>query len=72
MKNLWIDQTACTPDTFDLFFSRKSKEQDKAIAICNSCPVKLQCLRTAVANNEEFGIFGGKTPDERKNIQIVH
>lgn len=68
---LWIDDTACTPDDFDLFFSRKKNEQDKAIAICNACPVKLQCLRNAVANGEEFGIFGGTTPDQRKNIELV-
>ena len=35
-------------------------EQSKAAKrVCNSCPFKRECLDTALANNEKYGIWGG-------------
>lgn len=36
---------------------------------CNGCPVKVECLLYALENDEEFGIWGGATPDERRRIR---
>ena len=36
--------------------------------LCNSCPVAKQCLDYALANREEFGMWGGKSPKERFDI----
>jgi hypothetical protein len=36
---------------------------------CNRCPVRAKCLEFALANNEPFGMWGGKTPDERKRMK---
>lgn len=42
----------------------------KAVAICNKCDVQIECLVSAVNNNEEFGIWGGLTSKERKKMII--
>lgn len=36
--------------------------------ICNKCVVKNECLEWAV-KHEAFGMWGGATPAERKNIR---
>lgn len=38
----------------------------KARAVCFSCPVRNDCLEDAVARGEEFGVWGGLTPEERE------
>lgn len=37
--------------------------------LCNQCPVKAQCLAYALANEEEFGMWGGATPRERQAMR---
>lgn len=37
--------------------------------ICDACPVKNLCLEYAVEQREEFGIFGGMTPGERRQLR---
>lgn len=36
---------------------------------CNNCPVQKDCLFTALAENDRFGIWGGYTPEERRRAQ---
>jgi len=38
----------------------------KARALCNTCPIQVECLMTAVNNQEEHGIWGGLTSKERR------
>ena len=38
-------------------------------AFCRVCPVILNCLDTAIENNETFGVWGGMTPAERSRIR---
>ena len=33
------------------------------------CEVSVECLQTAIENNETFGIWGGLTPKERSRIR---
>lgn len=40
----------------------------KAVTICNSCPVQAECLMHSVNKPEEFGIWGGVTTKERKQL----
>lgn len=36
--------------------------------LCGKCPVAQQCLEYALANREEFGMWGGRSPKERFDI----
>lgn len=40
-----------------------------AKSVCARCPLALACLTTAVRNKEEYGIWGGSTPRERKALK---
>jgi WhiB family redox-sensing transcriptional regulator len=43
----------------DLFFSERPQELAAAQAICHGCPVRVDCLRLALANGLEWGVWGG-------------
>ena len=43
----------------DIFFSDDIDDQRNAQAICLGCPVRLQCLESALADEVEFGVWGG-------------
>jgi WhiB family redox-sensing transcriptional regulator len=79
----WQFDGACNgidPESF--FLEPKSRGKDKrsveqkAIAICNTCPVKQKCLDHALKVPEMFGVWGGMTEDQRQVLieqsGIVH
>lgn len=67
----WRQHAACRgtdnytwyPDQGDSITATKARQ------VCNSCPVRLDCLAYAVVANEPFGIFGGCTERERRTIR---
>lgn len=63
----WQYQAVCGPvdQEYDPWFSDKPDERKLAKAICESCPVKIHCLTSALVNGYEFGIFGGMDEEER-------
>lgn len=70
----WRARAACrrAPDTSCFFPVRGSNaplQTATAKAICSACPVIEQCRADAVANNIEFGVFGGTTPHERRALR---
>ena len=38
---------------------------ESAVQCCDGCPVRRECLEYALAADERYGIWGGKTPEER-------
>lgn len=40
-----------------------------AKTMCGECPIRVQCLNYAVANEEGHGVWGGTTPKERSKIR---
>jgi len=70
----WMAEGACLTLDLDMFFPpgtdatggvKYREGVAKAKAICAVCPVQRQCLEFAMANEEEFGIWGGTTAGER-------
>ena len=47
----------------------RRKDMQHAIAICKQCPVRGDCLEDAVSGKLEHGIFGGKTPRQRRRLK---
>ncbi|MFI0942799.1 WhiB family transcriptional regulator [Streptomyces sp. NPDC021020] len=68
----WRRQAACRPTEHhtvdpELFFPHP-EEMDKiraAKALCAQCPVRRTCLDAALENNDQHGIRGGLTEEER-------
>lgn len=65
----WRSEAPCAGYDPDIFFDRAESNQaiaQQAKAICSSCPMIRKCLDTAMISNEEYGIWGGMDPDERR------
>jgi len=68
----WTTQAAClrrdTEDWYpdDRHTIREELEAGAAAqAICETCPVRVDCLRMAFDRGEQHGIWGGATPLQR-------
>ena len=45
------------------------KQANEAKSICNECVVKVDCLEYAITSNQDSGVWGGTTEEERKSIR---
>ena len=53
-------------DTDDVEESYDTEDAVKfAEVFCSDCPVRKMCLEYALKNNEDHGVWGGRTPEER-------
>lgn len=63
----WQNKANCK-GSGELFFFERGYSGNKiheAKKLCAKCRVKKDCLDFALENRMEFGIWGGKTPNER-------
>lgn len=54
----WMDEGSCFNTGMD-FFTDNYWEVKACVLLCASCPVRIQCLKFALDNNIEHGIWGG-------------
>lgn len=52
----------------DLFPVRADKQSEVAINVCSGCPHQVECLELSLTSKEEYGVWGGTTETERKEI----
>ena len=76
----WQQEAACKSDDqpyWDVFFGIQTASgrvdfteemKETAKQICDSCPVRIECLTYALDNNIRFGIWGGLTEQERLEL----
>jgi WhiB family redox-sensing transcriptional regulator len=70
----WRLQAACRDTDPDLFFpvgtTGPALEQIAAARhVCDACPVKQPCLDFALMTNQDSGIWGGTSEDERRKLR---
>lgn len=70
MNPSWMQEAACRNQDPEIFFpfSTMAVESARAITICRTCPVRLECYGYAVQNHETEGIWGGTDFGGRRNI----
>ena len=73
-RDLWRDRAACRAVPTEWFFpvgrTADSVEQTEAAkAVCRFCPVREFCLGFALETNQEVGIWGDATEDERQGLR---
>jgi WhiB family redox-sensing transcriptional regulator len=59
----WRDQAACrdlVTAEYDPFFADSAELQAEAIAVCETCPVRDDCLTFAVRTGQQYSIWGGQ------------
>ena len=74
----WTLRAACLGKPTDNWFpevnslSRRTKAaiavENRSKRTCALCPVREECLTDAVKRGEEFGIWGGTTPGDRRSV----
>ena len=75
----WRHRAVCREEDPELFFALGEEhttgntptgpvlaQQDEAKAVCRRCPVISDCLAWAVESGQDFGVWGGMTPEERR------
>lgn len=65
----WRNDAACArPEHRHLdWFPERGKDVRHLKAICNACPVRTDCLDTALRNHETHGIWGGMSERQRRS-----
>lgn len=70
----WRQDAECRDLDPNLFFpigvTGAAVEQIAAAKdICSACPVRAECLEFAITTNQEFGVWGGTSEDERRVLR---
>jgi WhiB family redox-sensing transcriptional regulator len=59
----WRDLAVCRDDVsadYDPFFADSTELQAEAIAICETCQARDDCLTFAVRTGQQYGVWGGQ------------
>jgi WhiB family redox-sensing transcriptional regulator len=70
----WREDAACRDTDPDLFFPVGSTgpaldQIMNAKSVCTACEAQESCLEFALATNQESGIWGGTTEEERRKLR---
>lgn len=71
----WRDRAGCLDvDDPELFFPVGNTgpalvQIEKAKTVCNSCTVREVCLQWAMEHNQDSGVWGGLSEDERRSLK---
>lgn len=70
----WRKDAACIGEDPELFFPVGStgpaiEQVERAKAVCRTCPVLDRCLEWALASNQDSGVWGGMSEDERRTLR---
>ena len=74
MDMTWLNQARCLNEDPELFFpvgnTGPALEQiEQAKSICRKCDVSAQCLEYAIKENQDTGVWGGLSEDERRSLK---
>jgi WhiB family redox-sensing transcriptional regulator len=69
----WRSLAACRSADPDLFFPVSTAGESvaqlaKAKAVCGGCLVRLECLAFAVRTRQAYGVWGGLSEHERRQV----
>jgi WhiB family transcriptional regulator, redox-sensing transcriptional regulator len=70
----WRTEAACRDTEPELFFPIGSTgtaiaQIESAKRVCNQCDASKACLEFALATNQESGVWGGTTEEERRKLR---
>jgi WhiB family redox-sensing transcriptional regulator len=70
----WRTNANCRDTDPELFFPAATTGEAidqiaAAKAVCESCAARRQCLEFALATNQESGIWGGTSEEERRKVR---
>lgn len=70
----WRHDASCRSVDPDLFFpvgttGMAIEQISAAKAVCDACPVSGPCLEFALATNQDSGVWGGTSEEERRTLR---
>lgn len=70
----WRTTSACRDKDPELFFPLGNagtavQQLEEAKAVCRSCNVSDECLKCALETNQDYGVWGGLSEDERRSLK---
>ena len=70
----WRQCAACRHSDPNLFFpigdtGPAVEHAEAAKAVCRQCPVRVDCLEYALTSNQDTGVWGGATEEERRKLR---
>jgi len=70
----WRTDSACKDTDPELFFPVGTTgpaitQIEMAKAVCRICPVQAHCLEFALTTNQDSGIWGGTSEEERRKLR---
>lgn len=75
LSETWREQALCYTDpTFprDRLYAKSAAERRPARDACLSCPVRLDCLKSALERREVWGVWGANDQDELRRALSVN
>lgn len=73
-RPFWDDHAACKDTDVALFYGgvdgmpQSTRMLRAAKKVCATCPVRVDCLVTALNNQDKHGVWGGTTRNERMRL----
>ena len=67
----WMRRAACSGMTHAFFPEGSGPPPSGARLICEGCAVTRECLGYAVVNRENWGVWGGMGPKQRRRVRAV-
>lgn len=65
----WMDDALCATTDPEAFFPDADQSAARAKSICARCDVVAECLEYALATNQQYGVWGGKSVRDRAKIK---
>lgn len=65
----WREEALCAQTDPALFFPEKGGSTREAKRVCADCSVRIQCLESALDNDERHGIWGGLSEVDLRKIR---
>ncbi|MDR3128482.1 MAG: WhiB family transcriptional regulator [Bifidobacteriaceae bacterium] len=65
----WREYALCSQTNPIAFFPDKGGSTRDAKSVCTSCVVRDECLEYALTNDIRYGIWGGKSERERRQLK---
>ena len=74
MHDRWRQEASCRNVDPDLFFpvgttGMAIEQIESAKAVCDECPVSGPCLEFALSTNQDSGVWGGTSEEERRSLR---
>ena len=65
----WRELALCAQVDPELWFPASGQPNRKAKLVCSWCDAQADCLAFALRANEQYGVWGGLSPEERRRLR---